>query len=276
MRSIADWGHEDGLACTMTRVHIKGGRLVDPNTASTRPPTSISPKAGSRASARRPAASRPTDVIDATGLVVGAGAGGPLGAAARAGLRIQGDARVGDARGGRRRRHQRSPARPTPIRRSTSRGWSRCSRAALQPRTWRASIRSARSPRARGRAPDRDGGAARGRLHRRSRRPTRRSPTPQVLLRAHAVRGDLRLHRVAAPAGSASRRGGVAHDGEVATRLGLPAIPVFAETIALAHDPRADARHRRRVHLVPAVVAARVGRAGRARPSARGCRSPAT
>ena len=29
-------------------------------------------------------------------------------------------------------------------------------------------------------------------------------------------------------------RGGVAHDGEVATRLGLPAIPPFAETIALA------------------------------------------
>src|SRR6185369_14332543 len=29
-------------------------------------------------------------------------------------------------------------------------------------------------------------------------------------------------------------RGGVAHDGEVATRLGLPAIPPAAETIALA------------------------------------------
>ena len=28
-------------------------------------------------------------------------------------------------------------------------------------------------------------------------------------------------------------RGGVAHDGEVATRLGLPGIPAFAETIAL-------------------------------------------
>src|SRR3954466_7771004 len=30
------------------------------------------------------------------------------------------------------------------------------------------------------------------------------------------------------------RKGGVAHDGEVATRLGLPGIPSFAETIALA------------------------------------------
>src|SRR5262249_3726055 len=29
-------------------------------------------------------------------------------------------------------------------------------------------------------------------------------------------------------------KGGVAHDGEVATRLGLPAIPAAAETIALA------------------------------------------
>jgi dihydroorotase len=29
-------------------------------------------------------------------------------------------------------------------------------------------------------------------------------------------------------------RGGVAHDGEVATRLGLPGIPAFAETVALA------------------------------------------
>src|SRR4029079_11974544 len=29
-------------------------------------------------------------------------------------------------------------------------------------------------------------------------------------------------------------KGGVAHDGEVATRLGLAAIPAFAETIALA------------------------------------------
>jgi dihydroorotase len=33
---------------------------------------------------------------------------------------------------------------------------------------------------------------------------------------------------------TAIARGGVAHDGEVATRLGLPGIPAFAETIALA------------------------------------------
>ena len=28
-------------------------------------------------------------------------------------------------------------------------------------------------------------------------------------------------------------RGGVAHDGEVASRLGLPGVPAFAETVAL-------------------------------------------
>ncbi len=42
-------------------------------------------------------------------------------------------------------------------------------------------------------------------------------------------------HRVwLRPQDSHLARGGVAHDGEVATRLGLPAIPVSAETIALA------------------------------------------
>jgi dihydroorotase len=36
------------------------------------------------------------------------------------------------------------------------------------------------------------------------------------------------------PQDSALARGGVAHDGQVATRLGLPAIPVTAETVALS------------------------------------------
>jgi dihydroorotase len=36
------------------------------------------------------------------------------------------------------------------------------------------------------------------------------------------------------PQDYALARGGVAHDGEVATRLGLPAVPVAAETVALA------------------------------------------
>src|SRR5712671_7717187 len=44
-------------------------------------------------------------------------------------------------------------------------------------------------------------------------------------------------------------RGGVAHDGEVATRLGLPGIPAFAETIALATILQLVRATRTRVHL---------------------------
>ncbi len=44
-------------------------------------------------------------------------------------------------------------------------------------------------------------------------------------------------------------RGGVAHDGEVATRLGLPGIPVFAETIALGTLLELVRATRTRVHL---------------------------
>src|SRR5258708_4304554 len=44
-------------------------------------------------------------------------------------------------------------------------------------------------------------------------------------------------------------RGGVAHDGEVATRLGLPGIPAFAETIALATILHLVRATRTRVHL---------------------------
>src|SRR2546421_7876272 len=44
-------------------------------------------------------------------------------------------------------------------------------------------------------------------------------------------------------------RGGVAHDGEVATRLGLPGIPAFAETIALGTILQLVRATRTRVHL---------------------------
>jgi len=44
-------------------------------------------------------------------------------------------------------------------------------------------------------------------------------------------------------------RGGVAHDGEVATRLGLAGIPAFAETIALATILHLVRATRTRVHL---------------------------
>jgi dihydroorotase len=44
-------------------------------------------------------------------------------------------------------------------------------------------------------------------------------------------------------------RGGVAHEGEVATRLGLPAIPAIAETIALSTIFALARETRVRLHL---------------------------
>jgi dihydroorotase len=44
-------------------------------------------------------------------------------------------------------------------------------------------------------------------------------------------------------------KGGVAHDGEMATRLGLPGIPAFAETIALATILELVRATRARVHI---------------------------
>src|SRR6478736_266701 len=59
-------------------------------------------------------------------------------------------------------------------------------------------------------------------------------PDTQMLFRAMQYAGTFG-HRVwLRPQDAHLARGGVAHDGEVATRLGLPAIPVSAETIALA------------------------------------------
>ena len=87
-----------------------------------------------------------------------------------------------------------------------------------------------------------------------------------------AVRGDVRPSRLAAAAGShTSARGGVAHDGEVATRLGLAAIPASAETIALATIFALVRETGVRVHLVPAVDGRR-RRAWCARRRRRGCR----
>src|SRR4029077_6503117 len=59
-------------------------------------------------------------------------------------------------------------------------------------------------------------------------------PDTQMLFRAMQYAGTFG-HRVwLRPQDPHLARGGVAHDGEVATRLGLAAIPVSAETIALA------------------------------------------
>ena len=53
-------------------------------------------------------------------------------------------------------------------------------------------------------------------------------------------------------------KGGVAHDGEVATRLGLPGIPAFAETIALATILQLVRATGARVHLCRLSTAAGV------------------
>ena len=55
----------------------------------------------------------------------------------------------------------------------------------------------------------------------------------QVLLRALQYAATFGYKVWLRPQDVYLARGGVAHDGEVATRLGLPAIPSFAETIAL-------------------------------------------
>jgi dihydroorotase len=55
----------------------------------------------------------------------------------------------------------------------------------------------------------------------------------QVLLRAMQYAATFGYHVWLRPQDAHLSRGGVAHDGEVAMRLGLPAIPACAETIAL-------------------------------------------
>src|SRR3989454_8716388 len=55
----------------------------------------------------------------------------------------------------------------------------------------------------------------------------------QVLLRALQYAATFGYRVWLRPQDAYLAKGGVAHDGEVATRLGLPAIPGFAETIAL-------------------------------------------
>ncbi len=58
-------------------------------------------------------------------------------------------------------------------------------------------------------------------------------PDTRVLLRAMQYAATFGYRVWLRPQDSFLARNGVAHDGEVATRLGLPAIPVVAETIAL-------------------------------------------
>lgn len=74
-------------------------------------------------------------------------------------------------------------------------------------------------------------------------------PDTQVLWRALQYAGTFGFGVWLRPQDGYLARGGVAHDGEVATRLGLAGIPVFAETIALATILQLVRATRTRVHL---------------------------
>jgi dihydroorotase len=74
-------------------------------------------------------------------------------------------------------------------------------------------------------------------------------PDTQVLWRALQYAATFGIAVWLRPQDGYLERGGVAHDGEVATRLGLPGIPAFAETIALATILHLVRATRARVHL---------------------------
>jgi len=74
-------------------------------------------------------------------------------------------------------------------------------------------------------------------------------PDTQVLWRALQYAATFGIAVWLRPQDGYLERGGVAHDGEVATRLGLPGIPAFAETIALATILQLVRATRARVHL---------------------------
>ena len=74
-------------------------------------------------------------------------------------------------------------------------------------------------------------------------------PDTQMLWRALQYAATFGISVWLRPQDCYLARGGVAHDGEVATRLGLPGIPAFAETIALATILLLVRATRARVHL---------------------------
>ncbi len=74
-------------------------------------------------------------------------------------------------------------------------------------------------------------------------------PDTQVLWRALQYAATFGFAVWLRPQDGYLARGGVAHDGDVATRLGLPGIPAFAETIALSTIIQLVRVTRTRVHL---------------------------
>jgi len=74
-------------------------------------------------------------------------------------------------------------------------------------------------------------------------------PDTQLLWRALQYAATFGIAVWLRPQDGYLERGGVAHDGEVATRLGLQGIPAFAETIALSTILQLVRATRARVHL---------------------------
>jgi len=74
-------------------------------------------------------------------------------------------------------------------------------------------------------------------------------PDPQVLLRTFQYASTIGYPVWLRPQEPSLSSGGVAHDGEVATRLGLPAIPTVAETIAVSTILLLARESGARVHL---------------------------
>ena len=125
-----------------------------------------------------------------------------------------------------------------------------------------------------GRGADRDGGADRGRLRRLQ--PGRGAAGQHAGAAARAaVRGDLRLHGLAAAAGCAPRAAAWPPAAPLATRLGLSGVPVAAETIALHTIFELMRATGARVHLCRLQQRRRRGAGARA-PRTKACRSPAT
>ena len=194
----------------------------------------MSPTAPVAAIGAAPSGWRADRMIDARGLVVCPGPHRPVRAPARAGLRVQGHARIRDGRGGRRRRDEPrlSAGHRSAARRAGPRRDAEAPRALAQPGA-RLSDRRA-DGRARRRRAHRDGRARRGGLRRVLAGRGAADRTPACCCARCSTRRRSATACGCAPQDAHLGKGGVAHDGEVATRLGLPAIPPAAETIALA------------------------------------------
>ena len=245
------------------KILIRNGRLIDPATGRDEPATWPSPPGASSRSARRRPTSTPTARIDATRLDRRARPGRPGGAAARAGPRARGHARE---RARRRRPPAASPAwsaRPTPTRRWTSPAWSRCSSSA--PRKLSRCRLFPLGALTRGLA-----GEALTEMAELTEAGCVGFSQAEVAAARHAgaaaraaVRRDLRLHGLAAPAGPLARRRRGRQRRRSPRGSGLSGVPVAAETDRAAHHLRAGARHRRARAPVPAVERGRRGAGAR-------------